>query len=55
MSCHDHLLNMLLKHCIENKMIVNDLTRDKRTSLHITVETDFKSGVKLLLKSEADA
>ncbi|MCJ1439307.1 hypothetical protein MMC27_008699 [Xylographa pallens] len=55
MGRHDRLLNMLLKHCVGNKMVVDGLTRDGRTPLHIAVETDFETGVELLLQSGADA
>lgn len=51
----DRLLNMLLKHCVGNKMVVDGPTRERKTPLHIAVETDFEARVELSLKSGAEA
>lgn len=51
----DRLLKILLKHCVENKSVVDGLTREGKTPLHIAVDTDFEAAVEMLLSSGADA
>ncbi|CRG85202.1 hypothetical protein PISL3812_02317 [Talaromyces islandicus] len=54
-SRRERLLKMLLKHCVEDKSVIDGLTREGRTPLHIAVETNFEAAVEILLNSGADA
>ncbi|QKX54301.1 uncharacterized protein TRUGW13939_01387 [Talaromyces rugulosus] len=51
---HVHLLRMLLNHCIGDKSVIDGITRDGGTPLHIAVETNFEAAVEALLNSGAD-
>ena len=51
----DRLLKMLLRHCRGDRAVIDGLTREGKTPLHIAVDTDFEAAVEMLLNSGADA
>jgi len=51
----ERLLKMLLEYCKGNRAVVDAVTREGKTPLHIAVDTDFEAAVEVLLNSGADA
>lgn len=51
----DRLLKILLRYCNGDKSVIDGLSSEGTTPLHVAVDIDFEAGVELLLNAGADA